>query len=244
MAEKMAFLTKTGLELFWNNVRRILVPVFYCDTEGDVETKEINVDSGFVVRNKTQMIVNFLYPNEVPFPKIAFKYTSQPDSPETSESSDHSTPSGSGSNEIEADDYPSTGENIEEYPQHDPNTNSDYEGDINGDVPEEEAGRFTLRSLRGPLLGGSENTDEEEDVPTEGYDASATATDTYGIDRPKAGYLSGFCHFVYYNNKWHLISSEAATMRTIYYTDINYPAPSVYSAKAGDIWLKRKEIVT
>lgn len=241
MTDKMAFLTKNGLELFWNNIRKILVPVFICSTEGNEEIKEIEVDSGFKIRKGTQMIVNFLNKNESPFPKIAVRYSPQPDS---SEASVPSTPSGSGSNEVEADDYPSTGENIEEYPQHESNTNTDNNENLEEEAAEEANG-FTLMSLQGPLSSESGNNNEEdESIPTEGADSSVNAVPVYEIDRPKAGYLSGFCHFIYYDNKWHLVSSEAATMRTIHYTEPNYPAPSTVLANVGDIWLKRKEIIT
>ena len=178
---KMAFLTQDGLHLFWRNIRKILVPVFVCDTSGSQRIKEVNVDPDLIIKNGTQMIVNFLNTNTASSPQIALVYPS-------------STPG------FEDEGY---------------------------SPPEQYA----------PISPSGEEDAEEAEAEES---ASSGNVSIYQIDEFKAGYLSGLCHFIYYNNMWHLVSSEAATQRTIFYTEGDTP----YNYKVGDIWLKKKEIVT
>lgn len=199
MATKMSFLTDNGLKLFWNNLRKVLVPVFICNSAGNSPNKDIRVDEEFTMKNYAQMIVYFSHANTSLNPVINISQGSLPSSTDNEDDEPY-TP-----------DTPGSG--VSETSEHDPT-----EGTGEDEGGEEEA--------------------EEAAEETSSSDLLYRNQPVYGINSAsKVGYLTGFCHLIFVNNAWHLVSSEAATQRTIFYTEGN-DVP--YNYNVGDIWLKKK----
>ena len=166
MAAKMSFLTDNGLKLFWNNLRKILVPVFICNSAGNSQNKDILVDDPFTIKNYTQMIVYFSNANTSLNPVINIYRGSLPSNTVNEEPVESDSPEAEGGGTTS--DTPGSGP-IEIVPT-DPTegTGGDGEG---GEVAEEAA---------------------EEPNPS---DLLYRNQPVYGINSAsKVGYLTGFCH--------------------------------------------------